>query len=95
MAVVATYSYDPATVEARKEILDQHLAFIGGLEEAGTLLAVGRLGEASVDILFLLNAADAAEALRILAEDPYNRAGYVSSITAHEWSPTRGRLAPL
>lgn len=62
MTVVATYRYDPSAVDERKRIQKEHLEFIKGLEDAGKLLAVGKIADASFGILFLLNVADAAEA---------------------------------
>lgn len=44
MTVVATYTYDPSTVDERKKIQDEHLEFISRLEEAGKPLAVGKIG---------------------------------------------------
>jgi uncharacterized protein YciI len=95
MTVVATYTYDPSALYERKTIQDEHLQFIKSLEDAGKLLAVGKIADACVDILFLLNVADTAEAQSLLATDPYNRAGYVTRITSHEWSAARGTLSPL
>lgn len=95
MAIAATYTYDPSSVDARKARLAEHLAFIQGLEDSGKLLAVGRLADASVDILFLLQAENAHEARTLLQQDPYHRAGFISEIAAYGWAPTRGSLAPL
>lgn len=95
MAVVATYTYDPSSAEGRKGILDEHLAFIQGLDDSGVLLAVGRLDGADFDILFLLDVESPAEAERLLAGDPYRHADYISAVRTYEWSPRRGRLTPL
>lgn len=95
MTVVATYTYDKNAADERKRLQKEHLEFIRGLEDSGELLAVGKVADASVDILFLLKVADAAEAQSLLAADPYNLAGYISRVTAHEWSAATGTLAPL
>lgn len=54
---VATYTYDKNAVEERKRIQKEYLEFIRGLEDSGELLAVGKVADASVDILLLLNVA--------------------------------------
>jgi len=93
MTVIATYTYDPASVDARKEILAEHLEFITGLEQAGKILAVGKVRQAAFDILFLLDVATPEEAKTALAEDPFHKRGYVTAVEAYEWGPTRGRLS--
>lgn len=95
MAVIATYTYDPDSIEARKQHLAEHLAFIEGLEGGGKLLAVGRVEAAEVDIVFLLDFATTDEARAALSGDPYRAHGYITAVSAHEWAPKRGRLAPL
>jgi uncharacterized protein YciI len=93
MAIIATYTYDPASVDARTELLPDHLEFIAGLEESGRILAVGRVEGAAFDILFLLDVATPEEAKSALAADPYNTRGYISAVEAYEWAAERGRIA--
>lgn len=95
MPIIATYDYDPSTVDARKESLAVHLEFIDGLEQSGELLAVGKVGAgAPFDILFLLGVDTPEEAKATLGEDPYNKAGYIKAIGAYTWGPpTRGTIA--
>ena len=69
---------------------DAHLAFVGELEQAGVLVSAGRQ-DPPVGGVILLNVDTEAEALALMAPDPYIGQG-LAEYTATSWKPTRGVL---
>ncbi|MFI7596359.1 YciI family protein [Actinoplanes sp. NPDC049681] len=70
---------------------DDHLAFLGGLEERGLLVSAGRQDPA-VGGVVLLGVDTEGEARELMAQDPYLLRG-LAEYTAIGWTPARGVLA--
>ena len=94
-AFAATYTYGADSAALRASHLDEHLAFIEKLEADGVLQLVGKLENASVDILFVLRA-DSIDAVKSALEaDPYASIDAIDAVTVHAWNAKRGALGPL
>jgi uncharacterized protein YciI len=75
-------------VDAARE---DHLAFLEGLEERGLVVTAGRQSP-PVGGVVLLGVDDEAQAVQLIADDPYVQRG-LAEYTAIGWVPTRGALA--
>ncbi|CAM3541357.1 YciI family protein [Isoptericola cucumis] len=97
MAVFAiTYVY-VSDDERLAEVRPEHREFLRGLHADGMLHASGPLpptpaGEPG-GALLVLEADDATDALRLLADDPMHRARLVAERSAREWVPVIGGFA--
>ncbi|MET0447078.1 MAG: YciI family protein [Aeromicrobium sp.] len=94
-AFVATYTYATDSAERRSGRLDDHLAFIDRLETDGVLQLVGKVEDASVDVLFVLRADSLDAATSALQADPYREIGAIDAVTIHPWNAKRGVLGPI
>jgi uncharacterized protein YciI len=74
---------------------DEHLEYLRGLDQRGVLFASGPIatdhGQPSLGGITVFRAADAEEAHRILADEPYVRAG-VRTYELLAWSIRQGDL---
>lgn len=86
------YRYVTDQDEAMAKVRPSHRAFNGKLAEQGRLLAAGPY-VGTHDALIVVRADDAAGALALLEDDPFNQAGYITERTPREWNPVIGLLA--
>jgi uncharacterized protein YciI len=70
---------------------DEHMAFLAGLEERGLVVTAGRQDPPNGGVI-LFDVDTEAEALELIAEDPYVKKG-LAAYQATGWKPTRGLLA--
>ena len=70
---------------------DEHLAFLAGLEARGLVVSAGRQDPPNGGVI-IFGVDTEAEALELIAEDPYVKMG-LASYQATGWQPTRGALA--
>ena len=81
----------PGHLQVRLDTRPEHVAFLRGLNEAGTLKIAGPfLGDDGKPFgsLLVVEAADKAEAASIGAEDPYAKAGLFASVEVNAWNWT-------
>ncbi|CED92219.1 YciI family protein [Actinomyces succiniciruminis] len=86
------YHYVTDQDEAMAEVRPTHRAFNAALAEQDRLLAAGPY-VGTHDALIVVRADDAAGALALLEEDPFNQAGFIAERIAREYNPVIGRLA--
>lgn len=86
--MISTYLAPLAEVDALR---DEHLRFLAGLEQRRLVVSAGRQ-DPPVGGVVILAVASEAEAVALMAEDPYVRAG-VARYQAIGWQPSRGVLA--
>jgi uncharacterized protein YciI len=86
--MISTYLKPLAEVDTAR---DEHLAYIAGLEERGLVVSAGRQDPPKGGVL-LFDVDTEAEALELIADDPYVKQG-LASYEATGWKPTRGVLA--
>jgi uncharacterized protein YciI len=79
-----------APLEQVDELRDDHLAYLDGLDERGLVVSAGRQDPPAGGVI-IFDVATEAEALELIAGDPYVRGG-VAEYTATGWQPTRGVL---
>jgi uncharacterized protein YciI len=70
---------------------EDHMAFLAGLEARNLVVSAGRQDPA-VGGVVLLGVETEAEAVALMAGDPYVQRG-LAAYTATGWKPTRGVLA--
>lgn len=88
------YVYDIARTADIDHLRPDHRAFLGDLQEQGSLVASGPwLDAATPGALILLRAEDHDAALAMLDRDPFHRARVIVRRTARAWSPVIGTLA--
>lgn len=88
------YTYDPKLANLMDEFRPAHRAFLRSLNTGGQLLASGPIKDAHHSgALIIMLATDAREALEILADDPFNLAGFLIDRRAREWNPVIGAFA--
>lgn len=81
--------YTPEAPDRRPACRPEHLARVAALMRDGTIIEAGGCTDFSKAV-FLVRAANAAEALRLIDEDVYTRAGVWHSPTAQRF----GRVVP-
>ncbi|SPT52375.1 YciI-like protein [Actinomyces bovis] len=86
------YRYVTDQDEAMAEVRPSHRAFNGELAKQDKLLAAGPY-VGTHDALIVVRAEDAADALALLEEDPFNQAGFIAERLPREWNPVIGVLA--
>ncbi|PHP51999.1 MULTISPECIES: YciI family protein [Actinomyces] len=86
------YHYVTDQDEAMAALRPTHRAFNAALAEQDRLLAAGPY-VGTHDALIVVRADDAAGALALLEEDPFNQAGFIAERIPHEWNPVIGVLA--
>lgn len=86
------YHYVTDQDEAMAALRPTHRAFNAALAEQDLLLAAGPY-VGTHDALIVVRADDAAGALALLEEDPFNRAGFIADRIPHEWNPVIGVLS--
>ncbi|MBL7260748.1 YciI family protein [Paractinoplanes lichenicola] len=79
-----------APLEDVDAVREAHLAFLEALEAQNLVVTAGRQDPA-VGGVVVLNVEDEAQALEIIAQDPYVQRG-VAEYNAIGWLPTRGAL---
>jgi uncharacterized protein YciI len=72
------------------KVREEHLTFLDGLFQQGTLVAAGRQNP-PVGGMVLLDVADEARAREVISQDPYVLRG-VAEYEARGWQPTVGVL---
>jgi uncharacterized protein YciI len=85
-AVEFSYNVDRA---GREGAHPEHAAYLAALTEQGVLLAAGPLAGVNGGLLVYATA-DRAELDRVLAAEPYIRAGLVAQTRVLEWRPGKG-----
>ena len=87
------YVYDQNRTRDLDALRPQHRAFLGGLHEAGSLVASGPwLDAAAPGALLLVRAENHDAAIHLLDSDPFHRAHLIVRRTARAWSPVVGTL---
>jgi len=86
--MISTYVAPLDEVDAVRE---DHVRFLDGLEQRGLVVSSGRQDPPAGGVV-LLAAATEAQAVALMADDPYVRRG-VARYRAIGWQPTRGVLA--
>ncbi|WP_136193940.1 YciI family protein [Actinomyces procaprae] len=86
------YHYVTDQDEAMADLRPTHRAFNAALAEQDRLLAAGPY-VGTHDALIVVRADDAAGALALLEEDPFNQAGFIAERIPREWNPVIGVLA--
>lgn len=87
--MISTYLRPLAEIDL---VRDEHLAWLDGVEQRGVLVTAGRQ-DPPVGGIVLLDVASEAEAVAVMADDPYLLRG-LATYAATGWLPSRGRLAP-
>ncbi|MDY5585647.1 MAG: YciI family protein [Arcanobacterium sp.] len=82
------YHYDLSRNSEITEIRPEHRLFLRSLFDSEKLLASGPLG--AEHALIILRANTQTEALEILNEDPFQKAGLILHRNAKEWNPVIG-----
>lgn len=86
--------YDPEKLGRKKELREEHLAFMHRLNSLGIVLSSGLTASGDEQgSLTIMLARDAEEAEQILKDDPYANAGIVKSMSVRDWSPAVGTFA--
>lgn len=86
------YRYVTDHDEEMAEVRPSHRAFNSALADKDLLLAAGPYtGTHNAHIV--VRAEDAAGALALVEEDPFNRAGFIAERVPREWNPVVGRLS--
>lgn len=95
MAIFAvTYEYGPDT-ERRMAARPAHRAWQAHLLESGVLLASGPLeDDGTPGGLLILTAAERANIVDILTQDPYAAEDVIAATTIRAWNPVFGPFAP-
>jgi uncharacterized protein YciI len=86
--MISTYLAPLAEVDALRE---DHLRFLDGLEQRKLVVSAGRQ-DPPVGGVVILAVATESEAVALMADDPYVRAG-AARYQAIGWQPSRGALA--
>lgn len=81
--------YRYADPEKRAAVRPRHLDYLRGLHADGKLVMAGPLQDAA-GALVVYRAADAEEAQRLVADDPYTREGVSADATLREWTVVIG-----
>ncbi|MFE4452862.1 YciI family protein [Streptomyces sp. NPDC056796] len=92
-AVVYTYTQDTA---GRDEHRPAHKEYLSRLGDLGVNLCSGPFGpEEAPGALLLIRAGTREQAVRHTEGDPFRLHGLVGEVSAREWTPVLGPLAPL
>ncbi len=86
------YRYVTDQDEAMAQVRPRHRAFNGELAQKDLLLAAGPF-TGTHDALIVVRAQDAAGALALLEDDPFNQAGLIAERLPREWNPVIGVLS--
>ena len=86
------YRYVTDHDEEMAEVRPSHRAFNSALADKDLLLAAGPYTRTH-NALIGVRAEDAAGALSLVEEDPFNRAGFIAERVPREWNPVVGRLS--
>jgi uncharacterized protein YciI len=79
----------PGHLQLRLDVRPDHVAFLNGLNQAGTLKFAGPLLDDENKpngSIVVVEAADKAEAAAISAQDPYAKAGLFESVEVRGWT---------
>lgn len=80
---VLEYRY--ADLDARARVRPDHLAYARSLQEAGTVVLAGPVGDGS-GAMMVLNVASEAEARQVIENDPYTAAGVGVGHVLRPWN---------
>ncbi len=86
------YHYVTDRDEEMSQVRPTHRAFNGDLAEQGRLIAAGPY-VGTHDALIVVRAQTAQDALALLEEDPFHRAGFIAERVVRQWNPVIGVLA--
>ncbi|MDO4243726.1 MAG: YciI family protein [Actinomyces sp.] len=86
------YRYVTDQDEELDRVRPAHRAFNAALADRGRLLAAGPY-VGTHDALIIVRAEDAADALALLADDPFQQAGLIAERLPREWNPVIGVLS--
>jgi uncharacterized protein YciI len=78
---LASYTYVPDMEQRRTAHRPDHLAFLRGLADRGTLLLAGATLEPVDAAVLILRASDVHEVRRLLLDDPYSVANLITGVT--------------
>ena len=88
------YRYKEDLLTLVSDIRPAHRVFMRELEAQGVLIASGFLRDATFNgALAILRADSAADARRLLSNDPFALSDLIHSIVVREWQPTIGAFA--
>lgn len=89
-AVTYHYANDPARLDEHRP---SHRAFLGGLQERGTIIASGPYTDTEgARALLLVEAADVAAVESALEDDPFRREGLIAEREIHTWNVVIGSI---
>lgn len=80
---VLEYRY--ADMDARARARADHLEYLHGLADQGTVVLAGPVGDGS-GAMVVYRAQDEAEVQRLVAEDPYTREGVAADHRVRPWN---------
>lgn len=88
---VIEYSYDHSLDSLLQDFRPAHRQYLRRLQAQGRLFASGFLREGRTqDALLILSVSSRAEAEALIAEDPFERNGFIVQRRIREWVPTIG-----
>lgn len=77
--------------------VSEHAAFMNGLADDGLIVAAGPLAgteSGRIRVLLIADADQEAEIVRRLADDPWERAGRITTTSIEPWTLLVGALSP-
>jgi len=85
--------FDQGKPRREQQLWDEHGAFMDSLVEDGFVLLGGPLGDVDRDrVLLVIDAADEAEIVDRLADDPWTPLHIVSTVSVEPWTIWLGEL---
>lgn len=91
---VIEYRYDPALMNLVSDFRPAHRTYLREMEVQGRLISSGFLRDSGYEgAMLIVSAESAADALKLLDEDPFSLNGLIQDIRARQWIPTIGSLA--
>lgn len=79
-----SYTYSPDTAAGRDEVRPSHVEFLKDRFEAGRLLISGPV-DSGAGALLVISAADEADALAMMDNDPFAKAGLITERGIRRW----------
>lgn len=86
------YSYDQRT-DLQDEVRPTHRDYLRTLADRGVLHGSGPYTDGAPGALLVFETADRAELDRLLADDPFARAGVIGAVGVREWKLVIGPWA--
>lgn len=86
------YVYDDRR-DLQDEVRPAHRAYLGGLADQGLLLGSGPYTDGDAGALLVFSTEDRAQLDALLAADPFDHAGVISSVGVRTWNVVLGPWA--